>query len=169
MTVVIYPTDATLATDKAFNGLQFKADDAKFTAVSVLLDLDMRTGTPVSETAWLDGGAAAGSYPGALDGFKAKNTNTTNAGGSLRMVTVELNLEDAAVSPIIITAGASKIVAILGTTMPLADKTLSVIFTNTGKDNGSSVPSKDNGVLPCLEFHAEGAVDNVTCTFMVLG
>ena len=155
MTVVIYPTDATLATDKAFNGLQFKADDAKFTVVSVLLDLDMRTGTPVSETAWLDGGAAADSYPGSI--------------GSLRMVTVELNLEDAAVSPIIITAGASKIVAILGTTMPLADKTLSVIFTNTGKDNGSSVPTKTNGVLPCLEFHAEGAVDNVTCTFMVLG
>jgi len=170
MTVVVYPTDATLATDKAFNGLQFKADDGDITAVSVLLDLDMRTGTPVSETAWLDGGAAAGSYPGALDGFKAKNTNTTNAGGSLRMVTIKLNLEAAATEPLVITAGASKIVAVIGTSMSLADKTLSVVFTNTGNvpANGDPV-TKTGGSLPALEFHAEGAVDNVTCTFMVLG
>jgi hypothetical protein len=169
MTVIVYPTDATLATDKAFNGLQFKADNGDITDVSVLLDLDMRTGTPVSETAWLDGGAAAGSYPGALDGFKAKNTNSTNAGGSLRMVTVKFDLEAAATEPMIITAGASKIVAILGTTTPLADKTLSILFTNTGKDNGSSVPAKTGGVLPCLEFHSEAAMDNCSVTFMVLG
>ena len=32
--------------------------------LSVVADIDMRTGTPVDKTAWLDGGAAAGSYPG---------------------------------------------------------------------------------------------------------
>ena len=54
-------------------GLTISFDDGDFTTgtVSVLLDLDMRTGTPVDETAWLDGGAAAGSYPGGLAGFGA--------------------------------------------------------------------------------------------------
>ena len=150
-------------------GVTFKFDDGDITDVSVLLDLDMRTGTPVDETAWLDGGAAAGSYPGALDGFKAKNTNTTDANGSMRMMTVKLDLEAAATEPMIITAGVSKIVAILGTSMPLADKTLSVLFTNTGVDNGASPPAKTGGALPCLEFHAEGAVDNISVTFVCLG
>lgn len=40
--------------------------------------IDLAVGKYNDDTAWLDGGAAAGSYPGALDGFAAKNTNTTN-------------------------------------------------------------------------------------------
>tara|TARA_R110000744_G_scaffold102860_1_gene197493 strand:- start:273 stop:677 length:405 start_codon:yes stop_codon:yes gene_type:complete len=48
--------------------------------------LDLYAGTPVDDTAWLDGGAAADSYPGALDGFQAKNSNTTNATAGLKLV-----------------------------------------------------------------------------------
>jgi len=167
MTVIVNPTDLTLASDEAYNGVQFKHDDGDITDVSILLDLDMRTGTPISETGWLDGNAG-GSYPGSLTGFLASNSDG-NATGSLRMMTVKLDLEAAATEPLIITAGVSKIVAILGTTTPLADKTLSVLFTNTGKDNGDSVPAKTGGLLPCLEFHAEAAMDNITVTFMCLG
>lgn len=148
-------------------GVTFKFDDGDITDVSVLLDLDMRTGTPVDETGWLDGNAG-GSYPGSLTGFNAANTDG-NAVGSMRLMTVKLDLEAAATEPMIITAGVSKIVAVLGTTMPLADKTLSVLFTNTGVDNGASAPAKTGGTLPCLEFHAEAAVDNISVTFVCLG
>ena len=48
-------------------------------AMSVTLDIPMLTdGRYNNDTAWLDGGAAAGSYPGALAGFAAKNVNTTD-------------------------------------------------------------------------------------------
>jgi len=49
-------------------------------------NLDLYAGTSVDDTAWLDGGAASGSYPGALDGFQAKNSNTTNATGGAKLV-----------------------------------------------------------------------------------
>lgn len=169
MTVIVNPTDLTLASDEAYNGVQFKHDDGDITDVSVLLDLDMRTGTPISETGWLSGNTG-GSYPGSLTGFQASNSDG-NAVGSMRMMTIQLDLEAAAVEPLIITAGVSKILAIIGTSMPLADKTLSVSFTNTGLDNGASAPTNDpsTGTLPCLLFHAEAAVDKVTVTFMCLG
>ena len=41
--------------------------------------LDLYAGSPVDDTAWLDGGATAGNYPGNIDVFTAKNSNTTNA------------------------------------------------------------------------------------------
>ena len=34
--------------------------------------IDLYAGTKEDDTAWLDGGAAAGSYPGSLDGFQAR-------------------------------------------------------------------------------------------------
>ena len=48
--------------------------------------LDLYAGTSVDDTAWLDGGAAADSYPGSLDGFQAKNSNTTNATGGAKLL-----------------------------------------------------------------------------------
>ena len=48
--------------------------------------LEMYAGTPDDDVAWLDGGAAADSYPGSLDGFAAKNTNTTDATRGLKLV-----------------------------------------------------------------------------------
>ena len=77
-------------------GLTISYDDGDFTigTVDVLLDLDMRTGTPVDETGWLDGNAG-GSYPGTLAGFNAANTDG-NAAGSMRMVQIAFTLADAA-------------------------------------------------------------------------
>lgn len=48
--------------------------------------LEMYAGTPDDDVAWLDGGAAADSYPGSLDGFAAKNTNTTDATRGVKLV-----------------------------------------------------------------------------------
>jgi len=49
-------------------------------------NLDLYAGTSVDDTAWLDGGAAAESYPGSLAGFQAKNSNTTDASGGAKLV-----------------------------------------------------------------------------------
>tara|TARA_R110002051_G_scaffold72015_1_gene130178 strand:+ start:14034 stop:14462 length:429 start_codon:yes stop_codon:yes gene_type:complete len=133
-------------------GLTFAYDDGDITDLEVVLDLDMRTGTPVDETAWLDGGAAAGSYPGALDGFKAKNSNTTDANGSLRLVTVKYDLEAAATEAFTMSGAISKIVTIVGNAYPTADKTFSVTFS------GLVVTS-----------HAEAAADNCYLTMLILG
>jgi hypothetical protein len=54
--------------------------------MTVKTELDLYAGTPEDSTAWLDGGAAADSYPGSLDGFQAKNTNTTDAVGGLKLI-----------------------------------------------------------------------------------
>lgn len=134
------------------NGLTFTYDDGDLTDLSVLADIDMRTGTPVDETAWLDGGAAAGSYPGALAGFNAKNSNTTDANGSLRMLIVKYDIEDVAVEPVTLSGNISKIVGILGSSMSVADKTLSV--THSGL---------------VVNSHAEAAADNCTFTLLYLG
>ena len=98
------------AENKLHKGMTISFDDGDFTTntVSVLLDLDMRTGTPVEETGWLDGNAG-GSYPGTLAGFNAANTDG-NSVGSMRMVTIAFTLADAAVQTMVFTAGVSKVV-----------------------------------------------------------
>ena len=95
---------------KTQKGLTISFDDGDFSTgtVSVLLDLDMRTGTTVDETGWLDGNAG-GSYPGTLTGFTAQNTDG-NAAGSMRLVTIGFTLADAAEQVLVITAGASKLI-----------------------------------------------------------
>jgi len=133
-------------------GLTFTYDDGDITDLSVLADIDMRTGTPVYETAWLDGGATAGNYPGNIDVFNAKNSNTTDANGSLRMLVVKYDLEAAAVEPFTLSGSISKIVGVLGSSMTVADKTLSV--THSGL---------------VVNSHAEAAADNCTCTLLYLG
>ena len=127
---------------KTQKGLTISFDDGDFSTgtVSVLLDLDMRTGTPVDETDWLDGNAG-GSYPGTLTGFTAKNTDG-NAAGSMRMVTIGFTLADAAEQVLVLTAGASKIVGVLGTTFAVADK---------------APAAKTGGTDPSIVLHGEAA------------
>tara|TARA_R100001510_G_scaffold15990_1_gene13393 strand:- start:898 stop:1365 length:468 start_codon:yes stop_codon:yes gene_type:complete len=81
-----------MASTDTRKGLTVTADGTNIDNVDILLDLDMRTGSLVDETRWLDGAAGpAGSYPGNLTGFLATNDNTiNNAGGSMRMVTVRV-------------------------------------------------------------------------------
>lgn len=65
-------------------------------AVTGILDLDMRTGADVDQTRWLDGAGGSGSgvansYPGSLSGFTATNDDSINgAGGSLRMLVFDV-------------------------------------------------------------------------------
>ena len=93
-------------------GLKFTvATDANLASLAVAVDLDMRTGSPVDETRWLDGangdGTATGSYPGNLAGFLATNDDSTNrAGGSMRMLTLDLGAVTTAAVTITISSGA---------------------------------------------------------------
>ena len=143
--------------------IAFETGDFSTGTVSVLMDLDMRTGTPVDETAWLDGGAAADSYPGAIAGFQAKNSNTTNANGSMRMVTIKATLADAAEQVLVLTEGASKIVSIIGYTYEGTDDALTLTFTNTG----TAAYAKTGGALPAIVAHGESAAI-FTVTVMLL-
>jgi|TARA_E500000318_G_scaffold111949_1_gene132863 hypothetical protein len=138
---------------KTQKGLTISFDDADFSTgtVSVLLDLDLRTGTPVDETGWLNGNSG-GSYPGSLTGFTANNSDG-NAVGSMRLVTIGFTLADAAEQTMTISAGASKIIGVLGQTFAVADKTLSATFTNTG----TAPATKTGGSLPAIVLHGEAA------------
>ena len=144
-------------------GLEISFDDGDFSTgtVSVLLDLDMRTGTPVDETDWLKGFGSA--YPGGgLDEFAASNTDGS-AAGSMRMVTIQATLADANEQTLTISAGASKIVAILGYSFNVTDKDLQLTFTNTG----TAPATKTGGSLPALVAHGEAA-GQFTATVMLI-
>ena len=148
-------------------GVSVKVDTPSITEMSIIADIDMRVGTPIDQTAWLDGGAAADSYPGALDGFQAKNTNTTNALGGLRMLVLKFNLEDAAISVIGLPAGIGSVLACIGSQMSLADKTLSVETGNVGVEgDATTAPVATGGSMPFITVHAEGAADNCVVTVL---
>jgi hypothetical protein len=157
-----------MASDTVYNkGISITFEDTDISDVSVLLDLDMRTGSPVDETRWLDGAnGASGDYPGKLDGFLATNDDSTNrAGGSMRMLTIKFDIDDATATPTLtLASGASgtgddlddgtpisKIVAILGHTVGTEAKTYSVTFS---------------GLV--LTLSAEATGDNHTVTVLVV-
>lgn len=157
-----------MTVQKIYNkGISVAYEDTDISDVSVLLDLDMRTGSPVDETRWLDGAnGASGDYPGKLDGFLATNNDATNrAGGSMRMLTIKFDIDDATATPTLtLASGASgtgddlddgtpisKIVAILGHTVGTEAKTYSV--THSGL---------------VLTLSAEATGDNHTVTVLVV-
>ena len=153
-----------MATETATSkGLEISFDDGDFGTgtVSILLDLDMRTGTPVDETGWLDGNSG-GSYPGTLAGFNANNADGS-AVGSMRMVTIQATLADAAEQTMTISAGASKMIAIVGYAFNVTDKDLQLTFTNTG----TAPATKTGGSLPAIVAHGEAA-GQFTVTVMLL-
>ena len=91
-------------------GLKFTVTaDGNLASLSVAVDLDMRTGSPVDETRWLDGAnGASGAYPGGLSGFLATNDDTINrAGGSMRLLTLNLGAVTTAPVTIELSSGAS--------------------------------------------------------------
>ena len=154
-----------MATETVENkGLTISFDDGDFSTgtVSVLLDLDLRTGTPVDETGWLDGNAG-GNYPGSLTGFLASNSDG-NAAGSMRLVTIGFTLADAAEQVLVISGGASKIVGVIGSTFSVADKVLSADFTNTGL----APAAKTGGSDPAIVLHSETAGGAGTVTVILL-
>ena len=115
----------------------------------------------MDETGWLDGNSG-GSYPGTLAGFNANNADGS-AVGSMRMVTIQATLADAAEQTMTISAGASKIVAILGYSYNVTDKDLQLTFTNTG----TAPATKTGGSLPAIVAHGEAA-GQFTVTVMLL-
>jgi|TARA_R100001463_G_scaffold135369_1_gene198605 hypothetical protein len=150
-------------------GLSIKVADSDFTLVDILADIDMRTGTPVDETGWLNGNSG-GSYPGTLAGFNAKNADG-NAVGSLRMVTFTCNVVQAAtVEPLLFSAGASKILGIVGYASATAAKDITVTMTNTGLvgADDATAPLATGGSLPCLIIDSEGANQVVQVTVLLL-
>ena len=82
-----------------YKGITYDYDGSGATAISNLLDLDMRTGADVDQTRWLDGAGGSGadvdnSYPGSLTGFTATNDDSINgAGGSLRMLVFNVTMD----------------------------------------------------------------------------
>jgi len=129
----------------------------------------MRTGTPVDETGWLDGNAG-GSYPGSLTGFTAQNTDG-NALGSLRMVTFTANIVQAAtVEPLLFSAGASKILGIVGIVSATSAKDVTATMTNTGLvgADDTTAPLATTGSLPCLILESESANQVVQVTVLLL-
>lgn len=161
-------------TTKTEKGLSIKVADSDFTLVDILADIDMRTGTPVDETGWLDGNAG-GSYPGSLTGFTAQNTDG-NALGSLRMVTFTANIVQATtVEPLLFSAGASKILGIVGIVSATSAKDVTATMTNTGafgatitSDIDTEAPLATGGALPCLILESESANQVVQVTVLLL-
>jgi len=76
-------------------------------------NLDLYAGSPVADTAWLDGGAAADSYPGSIDGFVAKNTNTTNATAGMKLVCGRFTTALANNETLTLSGDATKILAVM--------------------------------------------------------
>tara|TARA_R110001592_G_scaffold32591_6_gene114036 strand:+ start:4804 stop:5292 length:489 start_codon:yes stop_codon:yes gene_type:complete len=157
----------TTTTEK---NLSIKVADSDFTLVDILADVDMRQGTPVDETAWLDGNSG-GSYPGTLAGFNANNADGKAQAG-LRMVTFTVNVVQAAtVEPLLFSAGASKILGIVGYASATAAKDITITMTNTGKVGADDTvaPLATGGALPCLILDSEVANQVVQVTVLLLG
>jgi len=107
------------------SGIIYTYGSGDTTRIAEEFNLDLYAGSPVDDTAWLDGGAAAGSYPGALDGFQAKNSNTTNATAGLKLVGLRVSTVQADTDTITLSGGATKI--------------QSVMFGSTDRDGTTTV------------------------------
>ena len=110
------------ATSINSGNIKIAFDDGEYSSVSILADIDMRTGS-LGGTRWLDGaggdGTSTGTYPGNLTPFTAANDDTTNtAGGSLRMVTVQYDKDHVSADTMTFSGiegvSLTKIVAIVG-------------------------------------------------------
>ena len=77
------------------------------------LCLELYAGSPTDDTAWLDGGATAGNYPGNIDVFQAKNSTTTQATQGYKLVCGRFTTGLANDETITLTGNASKIIAVI--------------------------------------------------------
>ena len=115
------------------------------------LDLQLQGGVDQDETRWLDGAAgAAGDYPGALTGFQATNTDTTNIGGRnprLAMLTLPSGVAEG--STLTISGEVSKIVSFVS---QRADATANIAITHTS----------DLVLTFDMEATADGTTDDLT-------
>ena len=114
--------------------------------MAVTVELELYAGSPVDDTAWLDGGAAADAYPGALTPFTALNTNTTDATRGMKLLvgTCTLVQDNNAFT---VGGDASKVLAIVIGGSGVAGKSLTV---DAGIGTG------------IITFQAEGTLDSQT-------
>ncbi len=88
------------------------------------------------------------------------------------MVTFTVNIVQAAtVEPLLLSAGASKILGIVGYASATAAKDVTITMTNTGKVGADATvaPLATGGALPCLVLDSEGANQVVQVTVLLLG
>jgi|TARA_R110000824_G_scaffold101736_4_gene241632 hypothetical protein len=94
--------------------------------------LDLYAGTLGTDTTWLEGGDSAG-YPGNLDGFQAKNTNTSNATAGLKLVCGRMTTVAVDNETITLTGAATKVIsAISGDTSTAAASLMIKSISATG-------------------------------------
>ena len=114
--------------------------------MAVTVELDLWAGSPVDDTAWLDGGATAGNYPGNIDVFNAKNSNTTNATTGMKMVVGTFTLVENN-NEFTVGGDATKVLAIVVGGSGVAGKSLTV----------------DGGIgTGTIVMQAEGTLDSQT-------
>ena len=126
--------------------------------------IDLYAGTQQDDTAWLDGGAAAGSYPGALDGFQAKNTNTTNATAGLKLVCGRFTTALANDETLVVEGDATKIIAVL-----VGDNSTAAAGVTLKEAIGTSSANNSAGVsTPAAKFKVTGTSDALVTCWMIL-
>jgi hypothetical protein len=115
------------------------------------LDLQLQGGVDQDETGWLSGaGAAAGTYPGALSGFQATNTDTTNIGvRNPRLVMLTLAADVTEAATLTLTGECSKIVSCVA---QRADATANIAIVKTS----------DLVLTFDMEATADGTTDDLT-------
>ena len=154
----------------ASEGLELRFNPGDFSNVSVVADLGLHAGTPISETGWLDGNTG-GSYPGSLTGFVASNSDG-NAVGSIRLITIKFDTDAATPVDMVFLSGVSKILGVVGSNNPAADKTLNIATFTAGKvDDTSGSESVASTGGSALGFTAEtetAAATGCTVTLLVL-
>ena len=140
------------ATSITSGNIKIAFDDGEYSSVSILADLSLHGGSTTDQTGWLSGqGAAAGTYPGAITGFQATNTETTNqSGGSLRMITIQYDKDHASADTLTLSGengvSLSGIVAIVGHVNGAANdhdiatfSGLVLTLTSEATSNGNSI------------------------------
>jgi len=88
------------------------------------------------------------------------------------MVSFTVNVVQAAtVEPLLFSAGASKILGIVGYASATAAKDITITMTNTGLTGADATvaPLATGGALPCLILDSESANQVVQVTVLLLG
>ena len=93
------------------------------------LVMDLYAGSPVDDTAWLDGGAAASTYPGGIDAFTAKNSPTTQATAGMKLVMGRLTTAVANAETMTISGDATTIQAMVVGGTAVAAGAISATFS----------------------------------------
>jgi len=155
----------------ASEGLELRFNPGDFSNVSVVADLGLHAGTPISETGWLDGNSG-GSYPGSLTGFTASNSDG-NAVGSIRLITIKFDTDVATPVDMVFLSGVSKVLGVVGSNNPTADKTLNIATFTAGlvtdaPSGSESVASTGGSALGFTAETETAAATGCTVTLLVL-